>query len=125
MTSDSKLLFMDRNLIKGELTTEGLADNTIGLMLHGRPLDGYFEYSVGLFDNANYEQLGVGTTQSDELMLAGRIEPDWSPGLRVQLREGCDRTVATCAARFDNAVNFQGEPFLPGNDMLAQYPVAR
>ena len=59
------------------------------------------------------------------LMLAGRIDPDWSPGMRVQLREGCDRTVATCAARFGNAVNFQGEPFLPGNDMLAQYPVAR
>ena len=57
--------------------------------------------------------------------LAGRIDHDWSPGLRVLLREGCDRTVATCAARFGNAVNFQGEPFLPGNDMLAQYPVAR
>ena len=64
-------------------------------------------------------------TDGPVLMLAGRIDPDWSPGLRVQLREGCDRTVATCAARFDNAVNFQGEPFLPGNDMLAQYPVAR
>lgn len=64
---------MDRTLIKGELTTEGLADNTIGLMLHGRPLDGHFEYSVGVFDDANYEQLGTGTAQSDELMLAGRI----------------------------------------------------
>ena len=64
-------------------------------------------------------------TDGPVLMLAGRIDPDWSPGLRVQLREGCDRTVATCAARFGNAVNFQGEPFLPGNDMLAQYPVAR
>ena len=64
-------------------------------------------------------------TDGPVLMLAGRIDPDWSLGLRVQLREGCDRTVATCAARFGNAVNFQGEPFLPGNDMLAQYPVAR
>ena len=28
---------------------------------------------------------------------------------------------ATCSARFGNAVNFRGEPFLPGNDLLARY----
>ena len=27
--------------------------------------------------------------------------------------------------RFGNAVNFQGEPFLPGNDLLARYPSLR
>lgn len=43
-------------------------------------------------------------------------------GARVLLREGCDRTLETCATRFANAVNFQGEPFLPGNDLVARYP---
>lgn len=47
------------------------------------------------------------------------------PGMRALLREGCDHTIATCAARFGNAVNFQGEPFLPGTDFLAHYPLAR
>ena len=61
----------------------------------------------------------------DTLTLAERIEPELPVGLRVRLREGCDRTIATCTSRFGNAVNFRGEPFLPGNDMLAQYPVAR
>ncbi len=46
-------------------------------------------------------------------------------GDRALLREGCDHTIATCSARFGNAVNFQGEPFLPGNDLLAQYPMPR
>ena len=41
----------------------------------------------------------------------------------VLLREGCDRTLDTCAMRFGNAVNFQGEPFLPGNDMITRYPI--
>ena len=59
------------------------------------------------------------------LTLAQRIDADLSAGLRVRLREGCDKTIATCAARFGNAANFRGEPFLPGNDMLAQYPVGR
>lgn len=47
------------------------------------------------------------------------------PGMRALLREGCDHTVATCAARFGNAENFQGEPFLPGTDLLAHYPMPR
>lgn len=47
------------------------------------------------------------------------------PGMRAYLREGCDHTIATCAARFDNAENFQGEPFLPGTDLLAHYPMPR
>ena len=45
-------------------------------------------------------------------------------GTRARLLEGCDHTLATCRARFANAVNFQGEPFLPGNDLLARYPGA-
>ena len=53
--------------------------------------------------------------------------PDHPPsaGTRAMLREGCDHTIATCAARFGNAANFRGEPFLPGNDLLMQYPVPR
>lgn len=47
------------------------------------------------------------------------------PGMRALLREGCDHTIATCAGRFGNAVNFQGEPFLPGTDFLAHYPQPR
>lgn len=43
-------------------------------------------------------------------------------GTRIELREGCDHTLETCATRFGNAVNFQGEPFLPGNDLLTRYP---
>lgn len=44
-------------------------------------------------------------------------------GIRLIVREGCDHTLSTCASRFGNAINFQGEPFLPGNDMLIRYPV--
>lgn len=48
--------------------------------------------------------------------------PDLAPPSRARLREGCDHTLATCSARFGNAINFQGEPYLPGNDLLARYP---
>ena len=45
-------------------------------------------------------------------------------GCRVELREGCDKTFQTCVDRFANAVNFRGEPHLPGTDLLTRYPGA-
>ena len=42
-------------------------------------------------------------------------------GTRVELVEGCDKRFTTCIARFGNAVNFRGEPHLPGNDLLTRY----
>ena len=45
-------------------------------------------------------------------------------GSRVALIEGCDKTIATCGTRFGNAINFRGEPYLPGNDILTRYPGA-
>lgn len=43
-------------------------------------------------------------------------------GALVELVEGCDKSLATCAGRFGNAVNFRGEPYLPGIDLLTRYP---
>ena len=57
------------------------------------------------------------------LVLDLALDPALMPGTRGLLREGCDHTLQTCHQRFGNAVNFQGEPFVPGNDLLARYPV--
>lgn len=52
------------------------------------------------------------------------IAPDSgaASGNLVELIEGCDKLLSTCANRFDNAINFRGEPYLPGNDILTRYP---
>lgn len=41
--------------------------------------------------------------------------------VEVELIEGCDRQFETCGSRFGNAINFRGEPHLPGNDLLTRY----
>ena len=56
------------------------------------------------------------------LMLDEPLHPELMPGLRALVREGCDHLLDTCATRFANAANFQGEPFLPGNDHIYRYP---
>ena len=35
---------------------------------------------------------------------------------------GCDKTFATCQAKFGNAVNFRGCPHIPGNRYVVSYP---
>ena len=62
---------------------------------------------------------------SDGATLTLRTPPRFDPvGALVELIEGCDKSVATCASRFANAVNFRGEPYLPGIDLLTRYPGA-
>ncbi|MCB2060939.1 MAG: DUF2163 domain-containing protein [Novosphingobium sp.] len=56
------------------------------------------------------------------LVLDTPLDGSLAAGLGVVVREGCDHTLDTCATRFANALNFQGEPFLPGNDLLTRYP---
>ncbi|MDE2595766.1 MAG: DUF2163 domain-containing protein [Sphingomonadales bacterium] len=65
--------------------------------------------------------MGVVAARNGSLVLDTPLDLPLAPGLRAELREGCDRTLASCASRFANAINFQGEPFLPGNDLVARY----
>lgn len=46
---------------------------------------------------------------------------DLTSGVRLRLWQGCDKRLATCAARFANAANFHGEPHVPGGDILTRF----
>ncbi len=88
LTSDSKLLLMDRSKIKDVMTAIGITDNTVGILLHGRPFDGHLSYGIGVFDNLGFEVLGQDTTivsrKSNGAMVSGRVGYDFldpaSPG---------------------------------------------
>ena len=64
---------------------------------------------------------GIIDAAEDWLVLDRPLVSGTPPGTLTELREGCDHTIATCARRFGNAAKFRGEPFLPGNDLLARY----
>ncbi|MEM9310491.1 MAG: DUF2163 domain-containing protein [Pseudomonadota bacterium] len=64
---------------------------------------------------------GILDATSNWLTLDRPIASGTSIGIPLELREGCDHTLTTCAGRFGNARNFRGEPFLPGNDLLTRY----
>jgi uncharacterized phage protein (TIGR02218 family) len=68
------------------------------------------------------QSMGIIAANGAELVLDMPLDRAPAIGTRVLLREGCDRTLGTCSARFGNAANFQGEPHLPGNDLITRYP---
>ena len=61
---------------------------------------------------------GTATGTSDRIELQEEFPFPILSGDACTLQAGCDRTTATCAGRFGNIVNFRGEPFVPGVDLL-------
>lgn len=47
---------------------------------------------------------------------------DIAAGDAFTVTAGCDKSIDTCIARFDNVAKFRGFPFIPGNDTVVSYP---
>lgn len=81
-------------------------------------VDGQLRFLGGPQTGITFVVIGA---DGDWLTLDRPIDPGTIIGTPLELREGCDHTLETCANRFGNAANFRGEPFVPGNDLLARY----
>ena len=91
-----------------------------------QPVDNRFHFGRLRFlgGAANGLQRRILSVTGNALLLTNMGHLDVEPGLPVELAEGCDKRLETCASRFGNSVNFRGEPHLPGNDLLTRYPGA-
>lgn len=95
------------------------------LSLAGAPgaekvLDGTISFLDG---RSAGQDFAVAAIEGGKIILDRHFGEDVVSGTQVIVREGCDHRWETCRTRFANAVNFRGEPFLPGNDLLTRYPV--
>jgi uncharacterized phage protein (TIGR02218 family) len=68
--------------------------------------------------------LDIVASDATVVTLSRQPEALVAPGAAAEIYEGCDKQISTCATRFSNAINFRGEPYLPGNDLLTRYPGA-
>lgn len=74
----------------------------------------------------------VGQIKNDRLSADGRRVELWeslgidiAPGDVIRLEAGCDKRVETCRLKFNNLLNYQGFPHIPGEDWLMAYPSSR
>ena len=91
-----------------------------------RDVDERFRFGEVRFQGgaANGERRKILAVEGRRLTLRSEPVNDVAAGTPVELTEGCDKRLESCASRFANAENFRGEPHLPGNDLLTRYPGA-
>ncbi|MBS3650794.1 DUF2163 domain-containing protein [Pseudaminobacter sp. 19-2017] len=78
---------------------------------------GRVEWTSGSLAGArSFVEVHAKVAESVELSLRLADGPSPEAGDRFVIRAGCDKAFATCKAKFNNPLNFQGFPHLPGND---------
>ncbi|MFN3620892.1 DUF2163 domain-containing protein [Sphingorhabdus sp.] len=117
---------LNRERFRHLAEVSGVDDNRISVTPRSLIPDGHLAYGeLRWLSGAN---CGLTTriadnADSDILLLRAPLRSA-DIGDMVELTEGCDKLMSTCAARFGNGINFRGEPYLPGNDLLTRYPGA-
>lgn len=95
--------------------------------------DGLDEFEDGWFA-LGFARFATGAATGQEMeikshtkMSVGDVIELWQPvrgpivvGQNVNVTAGCDKRYATCRDKFQNVINFQGFPFIPGNDRIAK-----
>jgi uncharacterized phage protein (TIGR02218 family) len=77
---------------------------------------GFVEWTSGNNTGARYEIKRSDSVGNIQLYLPVLFPV--SSGDTFTIREGCDKEFSTCKNRFGNAINFQGEPDVPGLEFL-------
>ena len=96
---------------------------------------GLQEFDDRWFERGRFEVLTgtakglIGLIKNDRLSADERVIELWESlgaqptiGDLVKLEAGCDKRQDTCRLKFNNIVNFQGFPHIPGEDWLMGYP---
>lgn len=86
--------------------------------------EGWFAYGTVRFLDGACAGVTAEIMESDgaEATLREPLPALPAAGDRVELRAGCDKRFASCGQKFGNALNFRGEPHVPGTDALVRYP---
>lgn len=94
-------------------------------------IDGLATYESGWFNRGilaftSGANAGRAMEIKSHTVRAGLVEIElWQPmgepisiGDTITATAGCDKRLETCAARFENALNYRGFPHMPGNDFV-------
>ncbi len=88
---------------------------------------GYFNYGVVTFTSGANAGLSMEVKEytPGKVTLVLPMPYTISAGDNYTIIAGCDKSFDTCVAKFNNAINFRGEPHVPGIDKLFQTSTTR
>ncbi|MEQ1704395.1 MAG: DUF2163 domain-containing protein [Rickettsiales bacterium] len=70
--------------------------------------------------NNNGLKMEVKEFANKQVVLAQAMPYAIQVGNIFQIIAGCDKTHQTCISKFNNIINFRGEPFVPGTDAISK-----
>ncbi len=70
--------------------------------------------------NNNGLKMEVKEFANKQVVLAQAMPYGIQVGNSFQIVAGCDKTHQTCINKFNNIINFRGEPFVPGTDAISK-----
>ncbi|MBN8828630.1 MAG: DUF2163 domain-containing protein [Sphingobacteriia bacterium] len=85
---------------------------------------GFFDYGLIEFisgDNKNIK-IEIRSYFNDQIILATPLPYKILIEDEFKITIGCDKTFTTCCNTFNNAINFRGEPHVPGIDQVFKTP---
>ena len=82
--------------------------------------EGYFENGVIEFISGknNGFKTEIKQFKNNSIILSMELPYELKSGDQFKITAGCDKEFSTCCNIFNNAINFRGEPHLPGIDVL-------
>lgn len=90
---------------------------------------GYFQYGLLTWKHGKNRHLSMEiksfTPEENQTCCFQLVQPMPYPieiGDIFSVYPGCDKSLSTCKNRFNNIVNFRGEPFIPGLDHILRIP---
>lgn len=96
------------------LTVSGISSFTSGWFTHG-----LITFTSGACSGMTFEV----KLHADSTLVLWELPPSAvASSDSFTLTAGCKQDFETCKMKFNNQVNFQGFPFIPGNDRLSEYP---
>lgn len=94
----------------------------------GKP-DDWYQHGVIIWTSGDLDGLqsrvASDKIDQDKRLITLDVEApfDLSEGTTFDLVVGCDKQANTCQEKFGNFLNFQGFPYIPGEDWALTYPV--
>lgn len=115
------------NLGSGSYSTTGAVSSASGRTLVvsglGSFASGFFDGGVLTFTSGDNDDIAIQVkTHSGTTLVLWEVPPQTvAAATTFSITAGCDKTPATCKAKFSNFANFRGFPHIPGNDLITSY----
>ena len=94
-----------------------------------RQVDGWFDQGALIFESTNnsgkVHEIRSWVDATD--LAVAFLPPPFPPlaGAKLRIYPGCDKRLTTCVNKFSNAINFRGEPYIPGQDSYTKFADVR